>query len=437
MGGFLWIIALSLCPAGSVRAGQEPSRELVVNAGRPLRVMLEQRTRIKDVGQPVTGTLVEDVYSFDRVVIPKGTKVLGKVVARLPVPSTARAAAMLGGNFSPNHQIGLQFDTVVLDTGAKVSIRTIVTPGTAPATQEVAGAHDDGIVGHARRQVADEARRAVSSVKAPGKMARLGHYMVGRLPMHPQYLEAGSVFNAQLVEPVSLGTAASLPRALPGVRPAPDSVLQASLLTGLDSAKSPRGAAVKAILTRPLLSQDNELILPEGTLMTGKVTFVKAAKGFRRNGQLRFLFETIEVPGQEAERLGGSLYSADVGNGQHLVIDEEGGTKVTNPKSRFIAPAMAGAAALVAVDNTEISDEGLGVMTTQANVVGRGIKGFSGFGLLGTGLTLVSRPAAIGFGVFGLARTVYVSLLGKGHEVVFPASTPIQIQLAPEAPAQK
>jgi hypothetical protein len=144
----------------------------------------------------------------------------------------------------------------------------------------------------------------------------------------------------------------------------------------------------------------------------------------------------IEIPGQEAERLAGSLYSADVGSDQHLVIDEEGGTKVTNPKSRFVAPALAGAAALVSVDSTEISDEGLGVMTTQANVVGRGLKGFSGFGLLGVGLTLISRPAAIGFGAFGLARAVYVNLLGKGHEVVFPANTTIQIQLAPGAVAQ-
>jgi hypothetical protein len=208
-------------------------------------------------------------------------------------------------------------------------------------------------------------------------------------------------------------------------------VLSARLLTALDSAASPRGTQVTAVLTRPLLSSANELILPEGTVVTGKVTFVKAAKHLRRNGQLRFLFETIEVPGQDAEPVAASLYSADVGRDQHLVIDEEGGTRVTNPKSRFIAPALAGAAALVAVDNTELSDEGLGAMTTQANVVGRGVKGFSGFGLLGVGLTLVSRPAAIGFGAFGLARAVYVSLLGKGHEVIFPVNTPMRIQLSP------
>jgi hypothetical protein len=268
-------------------------------------------------------------------------------------------------------------------------------------------------------------------------MDRLGHSLVGRLPVHPQYLEAGSVFNAQLVEPLSFGVASGVARAPEGTRPPPESVLTARLLTPLDSATSTRGTAVRAVLTRPLFSSANELILPEGTVMAGKVTFVRSAKGFRRNGQLRFLFEAMEVPGQQAETLAASLFSADVGSDQHLVIDEEGGTKVTNPKSRFIAPALAGAAALVSVDNSEISDEGLGVMTTQANVVGRGIKGFSGFGLLGVGLATVSRPVGIAFGVYGLARAVYVNLLGKGHEVVFPVNTPMQVQLAPgRAPAR-
>jgi hypothetical protein len=59
------------------------------------------------------------------------------------------------------------------------------------------------------------------------------------------------------------------------------------------------------------------------------------------------------------------------------------------------------------------------------------MKGFSGFGLLGIGLTAASRPAAIAFGAYGFARAVYANLLGKGHEVVFPVNTPMQIQLSP------
>lgn len=309
-----------------------------------MRLLLDDRVRVTRVGQPVTATLAEDVYAYDRVVLPSGSKILGHVAKLENVPGATRAAAMLGGNFTPGHFVGLQFDTVVLSDGRKVAIQTIVTPGTAPARQEVAGAHDDGIVGHARQQVALEARRTVASVRAPGKLARLGHYLVGRLPVHPQYLEAGSAFNAQLRAPITLGTAERVPQAPDGTRPPAESILSARLLTALDSKSTPRGAPVRAVLTRPLLSPAHEVILPEGTIVRGKVTFVKPARGLRRNGQLRFLFETMEVPGRSAETVAASLFSADVGRDQHVEIDEEGGAKVTNPKSRFVAPVLASAA---------------------------------------------------------------------------------------------
>lgn len=423
--------------SGPAFAGQGPTREVVVDAGRPLRLLLNDRIRIKRVGQPLTATLAEDVYVFDRVAIPAGSPVLGHVASLDGVPGTTRAAAMLGGNFTPGHLVALQFDTVVMPGGAKVAIQTIVTPGTSASSQEVAGAHDDGIVGHARQQVALEARRTVASVRAPGKMSRLGHYLVSRLPVHPQYLEAGSAFNAQLVEPVALGRAERLPWASDGTRPPPDSVLSARLLTALDSKSTPRGAPVRAVLTRPLLSADQAVILPEGTVVSGKVTFAKAARGLRRNGQLRFLFEAMEVPGRSAENVAASLFSADVGQGRHLEIDEEGGAKITNPASRFIAPVLAGAAMVVPLSRTEVSDEALGALTTETNVVGHGLRGYSGLGLLGVGLAIVSRPAAIVLGTFGLAHAVYGTILGKGNDVVFPVHTAIQMQLAPgEAPAR-
>jgi hypothetical protein len=427
-----------LSTAGLALAGQASSRDLVIDAGRPLRVVLSKSIRVTRVGQPVTATLAEDVYAYDRVVIPAGATVLGQVARLDGVSGATRAVAMLGGNFSPGHLVGLRFNTVVLGGGSKVAIQTIVTPGTAPSSQEVAGAHDDGIVGHARRQVAleakrkvAEARRAVATVKAPGKLTRLGHYLVGRLPVHPQYLEAGSAFNAELVEPITLGKVEPLPPAPDGTRPPAESILSARLLTPLDSKSTVRGAPVKAVLTQPLLSSDRAVILPEGTVVSGKVTLVKPARGLRRNGQLRFLFESLEVPGRSTEAVAAALFSADVGRDQHLQIDEEGGTKVTNPKSRFVAPALASAAMVVPLEQTEISDEAAGALTTEANVAGHGVKGFSGFGLLGAGLAIVSRPAAVAFGAFGLAQAVYTSVLGKGHDVVFPINTPIQMRLSP------
>src|SRR6266702_4222290 len=62
-------------PTPGPTAEPTPTIELVVDAGRPLQVALDQRVSVKRVGQPVTGTLVDPVYGYDRILIPAGTKV--------------------------------------------------------------------------------------------------------------------------------------------------------------------------------------------------------------------------------------------------------------------------------------------------------------------------------------------------------------------------
>jgi hypothetical protein len=73
----------------------------------------------------------------------------------------------------------------------------------------------------------------------------------------------------------------------------------------------------------------------------------------------------------------------------------------------------------------------------EPNSLGTSTGGFSGLGLLGVGLSQISRPTAIGLGAVGLARSLYASVFGKGRDVAFPAGTRIQVQLAPPpAPAE-
>ena len=75
------LAALAAAGAAQPVAAQsaQPSIELVVAAGRPLRVALDERTRLKEVGQTVVGTVTEPVYAYDRIVIAVGTKVRGQV----------------------------------------------------------------------------------------------------------------------------------------------------------------------------------------------------------------------------------------------------------------------------------------------------------------------------------------------------------------------
>jgi hypothetical protein len=450
--------ALLVAFASSGQAIAESSSiDLVLNAGRPLRVALDHKISVKRVGQIVTGTIVEAVYAYDRIVIPAGTAVRGHVTQLVSESGGARALAFAGGDFSPPRRVVLQFDTLLLDDGREMPMETVVTGGVPNVQREVAGgptktrrtdaeAVDDGAVartGDALRQGASDAvmsakqqvSGALAAIKRPRRMARFKDAIVARLPFHPQYLAQGLVYDAALVSPLSFGSVSPTPRASAGTAPAPDAILAARLATTLDSATTPRGTSFDAVLTEPVFSADHQLILPEGTTLTGEVTLAKHAQRFQRNGQLRFLFESVQAPDQPSATLFGALYSVQTSGDARVAVDEEGGTTLKNSKTRFIAPALGLLAlrASIEQDGHRFADpDGDGSIHTAGSGIGsRGIGGFLGFSLIGVGVSQVSRPVGIGLAVVGVARTLYTHILGKGREVTFLADTPIQVRLAP------
>jgi hypothetical protein len=171
--------------------------------------------------------------------------------------------------------------------------------------------------------------------------------------------------------------------------------------------------------------------VPDGPVLTGEVTFAKPAGRFHRNGQLRFLFESVQAPDERAASLRGSLYSVQVGGNERVALDEEGGATLTNSKKRFAAPALAGfALALTMHRRWDYDTDGLGPEAQYGSLESRGLGGFFGFGLAGAALAQVSRPIALGIGAFGVARSLFVSVVGKGRDVSFPANTVIDVQLA-------
>src|SRR5271165_3554178 len=84
---------------------------LTVPAGVPLRVYLTKRLP-KHLDEPVSAKLLEPVFAFDRMVIPAGSDVSGKVSRLDPVSKGKRASAILSGDFTPLHEAEVQFDFV-------------------------------------------------------------------------------------------------------------------------------------------------------------------------------------------------------------------------------------------------------------------------------------------------------------------------------------
>jgi type IV secretory pathway VirB10-like protein len=445
----------------------QPAIDLVVDAGRPLRIALDDRIRLTHAGESVTGTVTEPVYAYDRIVIPPGTRVRGHVTHIDAGTVYARARAYLGGNFSPPKHAELRFDALLLEDGREVAIDTVVKGGIANVTRNVAGAgtatmmrrarsadSEDGAatptrlsrarmeIRHRAADAIDQAKQrvrdtlaSIRSVKEPGQLDRLKDAAVQQLPYHPQYLAKGTVYDAELTSPIAFGMVVPATAAPAGTAPASDSILTARLATTLDSSTTPRGTSFEAVITEPVFSADHRLVLPEGTTLTGEVTFATPARRFHRNGRLRFLFETVHVPNQAPAPLLGALHSVEASGGDRVALDDEGGATLENPKTRFILPALSllSLHASLEGDGHHFADpDGDGSIKTAGSGAGsRGIGGFIGMGMLGAAVSQVTRPVGIAMGVYGAARTIYANVLGKGREVIFTADTPIEVRLAP------
>ena len=96
-------------------------------------------------------------------------------------------------------------------------MHTIVTPGSGQPIQFVSAAGDasekNGVkdvasekAAEAKQAAKQEWDNAMKQVKEPGKIHRIERYAVAELPVHPQYIDAGSVYFAEIQDPLDFGT---------------------------------------------------------------------------------------------------------------------------------------------------------------------------------------------------------------------------------------
>lgn len=466
-----WAQTLSTRPAEPTQTSSVPppspappqpavsdSIPLTVPAGTPLKVALDQEVRIQKVGQPVHGKVVEPVYCFDKIVVPAGSEVTGKIASIDGVSKVQRTEAAMNANFSPYRQPHVEFDELVLADGRHLALQTTVSPASQGVLQFVpANAKENtGAAAEAKhsasRKIAEarqEARRqwdaAMQQLHEPGKMHRLKRLGVAQLPYHPQYMDAGTSFNADLKTPLDFGTEPLRPEQLSAIgNPPPSgSVVHALLVTPLDSATAKKGEPVEAVISQPLVVS-NQLFLPEGSHIKGSVLQVRPARRLNRNGQLRVVFHQVVPPDGIEQKIEASLEGVEVAKGEHLSLDAEGGAQVTTPRTRYLTTAIA-----VALASSSMSPDrdarfhgGSGAGDPGAGAA----NGASGFGLLGTivGVVARSRVVASGFGIYGAAMSVYAHFLARGRDVVYPKDMSMVIGLGtrdtrpagPATPAQ-
>ena len=232
MRAILSAFALILLPAGTIsaqstqpetatattrEAGPPVNIALDVPAGTPLRVVLDKEVRVRKAGQPIRAKIAEPVYAYDKLVVPAGSEVSGSVTRLAGVSASRRIIAALDANFSPTRDVGITFDHLRLPDGRTIPLRTQVSPGSQGVLQFAIAAdvkneakirkknavHEMAStkVSEKKQEISQEWNAAKQQIAAPGKLHRVKRIVIAELPFHPQYLDAGTRFNAELLDP--------------------------------------------------------------------------------------------------------------------------------------------------------------------------------------------------------------------------------------------
>jgi hypothetical protein len=470
-----------LCLSFLTLLGAQPlTVPLTVPAGAPLRLYLTQRAPMR-MGTHVSAKLIEPIYAFDRVVIPAGSVVQGSVTKLDPVSKLVRVHALMGGDFTPLHRARVEFTGLKLPDGRTLPIHTASAAGLptlyvepkppkppkpakqtkapAPAAQDPAPAASQPqsrtkqlktlAREEAKKQINDEINSQLNArtyglgslVRGPNKKERLEDFVYSKLPYRPQFYRRGTRFDGVLEHPLEFGSAALDANSLSqvGTEAPQDSVVQLRFLSSVSSASAEVGDPVEAVLSEPLRGAGNKVIFPEGTHLSGHIRMAQHARWLHRSGKLRFTFDQVSLPPfMESLRQAplertplthtdARLLSAETDPQASVKIDSEGSAKATEPKSRLLAPAISAVVALKSMDNdsgkpTSAGGNGAG------NAGGTALGGFSGFGLLGVAAARASATAGAALGMWGLAVSVYSSVITPGHDVEFEKNSSMVVR---------
>ncbi len=391
--------------------------DLNLPKGTALQVALDQEVRIQKVGQVIQGRVVAPVYTFDKLVLPVGTKVTGKISKIEGVSAGRRTLAALGADLTPARKIEVEFTDLSLAGGKHIPIQTSAVLGSGQVIEFVTAAENKkrkGVkdaVTEKERQAKEEARRqwsaAMQQVKEPGKIHRIQRLAVAQLPVHPQYIEAGTTYFAELKTQLEFGSEPLKPELVTSLQTEipPGSFVHARLTTPLNSAITQKGDEVEAILSQPLLDGDR-LILPQGSLLKGTVVQVKPARHWQRNGQLRFVFHDLVMPNGVEAKVEAMVQGIQAGTADNVKLDSEGGAEPKTPKTRYLSTTGSIALAVAAHEDDTL------------NRLEGGAGGFKVIGIIIAG-TVHSQPLALSMGAIGASRSIYNHFIARGRDVVF------------------
>jgi hypothetical protein len=416
------ILNVALIPSLLLAAGVVPlplaAQSVTIPAGVPLRVQIDHRYRVH-AGTRIEGHLIAPVDLVDHTVLPLNTRVCGTILGMKPDPRQSRIRALLDGQFAPPAVPAVRFDSLRLPGGATLPIQTAATQRDATVVTMNAG-KTYSLRAQARNLLKAQKRDALETLHHPRFGDRIEKLLYAQLPWSPPTIWTGTEYDAELTAPITVPGHQPAPLPEATLNGTPTGVVEARLLTPLNSATDRQGTPVTALLTQPLLTPDGKLVLfPEGARMTGLVTLARPARWFGRNGQLRFTFRSIAREDAAPAVIHGQVAAAETAPGARVKINDEGTARSSSGPGKYLVPMALSVLATSAFDGDATS-----------NPVHSGLDS-NGFGFAARVLVMSSANAVLlhTFAVYAVSKSIYFRWVARGHEIDFPKDTRVQILL--------
>lgn len=397
----------------------------VLAAGTSLQVEILHHYPMR-AGETIEGRLVYPLYVDGKMVVPKDTPVHGTVTSLVP-DSKERLHGRLQGDFTPFHDAKVKFDSLALASGPLELTTSGATSGAMVLHLASSGVRPkQSFVARRWAEAKTRMHDQIAFFTDPGLGDRAKLMLYHQLPYHPERIPAHTSWMFELAAPLPLPAQPETPDPPPAPAPTnpgkPETWSVHALLTAeLNSATAKPGDQVRALVVEPVLDKDNQLVVPQGSVLVGKVTTAQAARMLGRNGKLRFTFQQVQFPeASMADRpVEGALAGATTQGKQSLNLDAEG-TITPKNKASALAPILLSLLASRALDTD-------GNITVQTGVAS------NGFGLVGrvVGIAAGSRNFAAAMGFYAAGLSVYENFLRTGQDVIFPKDTRIEIETTP------
>lgn len=410
-----------------------------IPTGTPLPVQLGEHVPMKQ-GEPLEGHLLYPVYAENRLVIPAGSVIRGRVIA-LNDDRSRRLHARLWGDFTQFHIPVVRFDQLVMPDGAIEQLVSDDASNGAPVLHlsPPVGKTPRSLIGQQIAQTKQYAKDTIAQVTAPGRKDRLVQLVYKQLPYHPQRIEAATTWTVTLAQPLILKPTRALADPKSDAKPDAQTAgkrasqeetresekpawhIRAYLKDTISSANEKAGNTFEAVVAEPVFNPDHTLAVPEGSVLVGAITQAKPARSFGRAGKLRFDFRALKLPGEPSQHVTGTLAAADASKEQQLELDQEGGV-APKPQNRVIVPLVLTLLASRTLDN-------------DGSIAGNAAVGSNGFGLVGrvVGITAGSRGVAAAIGFYGAGLSFSERWLVRGQNVAFQKNTRIEVTTVPSA----